>query len=500
MMTTVVAAARVVLTLVLAAAAVSKLSSRAETETAAAGLGVSRRLARPISYALAPAEVALAALLLPGVTAYAAAIGALLLLAAFTVLIVSNIRRGNRPTCACFGANSDEPISSKTVVRNAALVCIAGLPVLAGPGSNHGVLSVATTHVANAGIAATLAALGLVMIVQTAAIAALYARRKPISDASAHAHSREASSAFASPIGAGWPPGTRAPTFSVESVDGLRVSLADLLRRERPILLLFTDPSCGPCNALLPEVAEWQDQYADLLTIVILSSGTLDENRVKRDALGLRDVLVQGATEVGEAFRYQGTPGAVFIGRDGRIGSRIASGAGPIRSLFAAVATDLEPPEAVASPAAPRTPVQVPVGETAPPVRLVALDGGQLDITEYLGRMVVLLFWSPTCGYCQQIRDEVQKWERAEPDVQLVVISSGGAQASALQRFASPVLLEDDGATQRAFGAPGTPCAALLDANGRVAAPLAIGNDDTLALLERARQLAEAGRALSIEH
>ncbi len=38
-------------------------------------------------------------------------------------------------------------------------------------------------------------------------------------------------------------------------------------------MLLFTDPRCGPSNALLPEVGRWQEEYANRLSIAFVSRG-----------------------------------------------------------------------------------------------------------------------------------------------------------------------------------------------------------------------------------
>lgn len=41
----------------------------------------------------------------------------------------------------------------------------------------------------------------------------------------------------------------------------------------RPNLLVFTDPNCGPCQALLPEVGRWQRKLTEELTISLISQG-----------------------------------------------------------------------------------------------------------------------------------------------------------------------------------------------------------------------------------
>ena len=50
----------------------------------------------------------------------------------------------------------------------------------------------------------------------------------------------------------GLPAGTRAPNFSLPDLAGGERTLADY--RGRRVLLVFSDPACGPCQALAPEL------------------------------------------------------------------------------------------------------------------------------------------------------------------------------------------------------------------------------------------------------
>jgi hypothetical protein len=50
---------------------------------------------------------------------------AIVLLAAFTVLLVVKLAQGQRPPCACFGSFTAAPIGASNVVRNLVLIAIA---------------------------------------------------------------------------------------------------------------------------------------------------------------------------------------------------------------------------------------------------------------------------------------------------------------------------------------------------------------------------------------
>lgn len=77
-------------------------------------------------------EIALGALLVAQVALQVVGALAVLLLLAFTVLIVVRISQGKRPACACFGAWSSSPIGAGHVIRNMVLIVLAMTAVLYG--------------------------------------------------------------------------------------------------------------------------------------------------------------------------------------------------------------------------------------------------------------------------------------------------------------------------------------------------------------------------------
>jgi hypothetical protein len=64
-----------------------------------------------------------------------------------------------------------------------------------------------------------------------------------------------------------------------------------------------------------------------------------------------------------------------------------------------------------------------------------------------------------------------------------VIVSSGDPDATAQERFASPVLLDADRVLAGAFGAHGTPMAVLIGPDGRVASDVAVGATGVMELL-----------------
>lgn len=114
---TVAAVARVVVGVAFVVAGGSKLAMGPEWPVQARSLGAPSWSIGPLPWL----ELAVGAALVVGLGGPVTGLVALALLLAFTGVIVSNLRRGHRPPCACFGAWSSAPIGWRHVARNAAL-------------------------------------------------------------------------------------------------------------------------------------------------------------------------------------------------------------------------------------------------------------------------------------------------------------------------------------------------------------------------------------------
>jgi methylamine dehydrogenase accessory protein MauD len=131
----------------------------------------------------------------------------------------------------------------------------------------------------------------------------------------------------------GLPVGSPAPDFELPDLSGGTLSLGSLRASGKPTLLVFTDPYCGPCQALLPEVGRWQRERVGELTISLISQGKPEENRTQADEHGLRNVVLQEDSEVSESYGVWGTPSAVVVLPDGSVGSPLAAGVEQIQTL-----------------------------------------------------------------------------------------------------------------------------------------------------------------------
>ncbi len=76
-------------------------------------------------------EIALGAVLVVQLSRVVAAVVALAVLAAMTALIIRRLAQGEHPPCACFGAWSAKPLGWGHVGRNAVLMVLAVVAIVA---------------------------------------------------------------------------------------------------------------------------------------------------------------------------------------------------------------------------------------------------------------------------------------------------------------------------------------------------------------------------------
>src|SRR5439155_4771119 len=111
------------------------------------------------------------------------------------------------------------------------------------------------------------------------------------------------------------------------------LSLAEL--RGQRVLLLFSDPHCGPCNALAPQLEKFHREQAEI-SVVMISRGEPKENRVKVKEHGLTfPVVLQQRWEISRLYSMFATPVAYVIDEAGGVVRNAAVGVEPILDLMA---------------------------------------------------------------------------------------------------------------------------------------------------------------------
>lgn len=139
-------------------------------------------------------------------------------------------------------------------------------------------------------------------------------------------------------------------------------------------------------------------------------------------------------------------------------------------------------------------PESLPLGTAFKPFELLALDGKLVSLQSFRGRSVLLVNWSPQCGYCRKIVPELASAQLAlnSRNVDLVLVALGTAEENLalLQEMGLDcTLVLQQNALLEEFGGLGTPVAYLLDAEGTVASPLAVGADRVPTLAREAAGL-----------
>jgi peroxiredoxin len=161
--------------------------------------------------------------------------------------------------------------------------------------------------------------------------------------------------------------GTPAPDFRLPCLDGTERALHDF--RGRRVLLVFSDPHCGPCQTLAPDLEEfhrttlrkdpspqpsprptgrgsateepvWERGTTAKETsldvqVVMISRGEPKENRTNVKEHGLRfPVLLQQRWEISRLYAIFATPVAYVLDEQGVIVKNVAVGVEPIQALL----------------------------------------------------------------------------------------------------------------------------------------------------------------------
>jgi thiol-disulfide isomerase/thioredoxin len=270
---------------------------------------------------------------------------------------------------------------------------------------------------------------------------------------------------------AGLDVGSDAPGFSLPGVDGRTHTLDSLVDESGRLMFVFSDADCGPCNALLPELAEWQRTHRDRLGVVVIATGEPERNRAKASEDGLDRVLLAESRDVADAFQARLTPAAVVVGADGLVESPVVAGADAIRALVAQ--TDSHPAP-LRRPRAPASDDRI--GQPVPALELPGLDGRPVELADMYRDRTLTIFWNPECGFCQQMLPDLKALERDPPAgaPRLLVISSGSAERVRADGLRSRVVLDPRSEAIEAFTASGTPMGVLVE-DGRIASPVAAG-------------------------
>jgi peroxiredoxin len=130
----------------------------------------------------------------------------------------------------------------------------------------------------------------------------------------------------------GLPAGTQAPIFRLPDLEGAEHSLLEY--RGRKVLLVFSDPHCGPCEMLAPDLEKLNLNRPEGLDIVMISRGDVESNRQKIAEHGFTfPVVLQRHWEVSREYGMFATPIGYLIDEEGVLASDVAVGPDAILEL-----------------------------------------------------------------------------------------------------------------------------------------------------------------------
>lgn len=497
--------ARLFLAFVFGVAAVAKAVDLESTRNALVSFGVSRKLATPLRFGLPVAEFLVAVALLPISSAWLGSTAALAVLLLFAGAIALNLARGKAPDCNCFGQLHSEPVSWSTFVRNLVLAAVAGFIVVQGK-TNPGPSAVSWLKDLRAPEIAglVLGVFAVALLVTSVAYVRRVLRQQSTILEQIEKMKKVIDEDYAEPPieredaikpAEGLPVGSPALDFSLPATGGDFVSMDDLLEHGKSVALLFVSPNCIPCEALLPLIEEWERDYHDRLTIVLISKGSMQDNQRLVAKYQASRVLVQNESAVADEYRIKWTPAAVIISPYGRIASQVAYGVEAITAVVGATGSKAQEQSVAGNGAAAGKAYayqiavgksDFKVGDMAPHFSIQDLEGAEVGINDLVGIDTLLLFWDPGCPWCRRMSDDLLRWEERPPRnaPRLVFVASGELEKirAESRMFKSQFLYDSEFEVPPLFGTNSTPSAVLIDREGRIASSLAKGLPNVLAL------------------
>lgn len=455
------------------------------SEKAVKAFGTPENYAKFFAYGLPFAEIVFAVCLLFVGTYWIGAIGALILLLSFIGGMISQIRQGNAPDCHCFGAIHSEPVSMKSLVRNIVFAVLA-IVLIAGGKFNQGLSLADLSSEMLLQLIFGFTILGLLIwavsfLKKISEQQNQIMRRIEVLEVISNEGATSERENLANPL-EGLPIGAPVPDFVLPNLNGKDVAFEHLLAQAKPILFFFVSANCSPCAALLPEIEIWQDELKNKVNIVFISSGSAKENAEKFGGTSFKQVLLQKDREVAEFFNAVWTPTAVLVNSDGTLASHSAAGDAAIRELVEKIKAEkvVHGTLFISNGNA-----AFKIGDELPKFSAAEVSGEAFSSKNIIGKKTLLTYWSPTCGWCGKMLDDLREWDKNrgldEPD--LLLVSSGDAELHKQLELKGKILLEESSAVSQKFGMTGTPSAVLIDETGRIVSEVAVGAQNIWALI-----------------
>ncbi len=276
--------------------------------------------------------------------------------------------------------------------------------------------------------------------------------------------------------------------FELPSLDGGMMTLSRW--RGQRVLVTFIQPNCPYSDELL-EALERSAASRDAAStqIVLVSSGEAKANRRwTRRYRTPYPLLLQQDRELADEYEVRGTPSAYLVDGEGRAVSPLTEGVAEVLEL--AGGSDPHASRGI-TPLAPLAPFPkdgLAVGTSVAAQRVPRLGGGEIALSRYRGRPLLLVFLDPECAACDPLWPLLAGLEAANRERALVLVSRGDPERTralvAEHRLSFPIAQQRLWEVSHRFGLTLAPSACLLDRRGALAAAAAIGVQAVLRLAE----------------
>jgi len=116
----------------------------------------------------------------------------------------------------------------------------------------------------------------------------------------------------------------------------------------------------------------------------------------------------------------------------------------------------------------------VDIGQPAPSFSLPDLDGREISLENFKGKIILLDFWATWCTPCRMTMPVVEKLSKEYPDDMVVLAVNMRESKKTVdeyvfeQAISSQILLDANGAVSEAYGAYAIPMQFLIDRSGIV--------------------------------
>lgn len=125
------------------------------------------------------------------------------------------------------------------------------------------------------------------------------------------------------------------------------------------------------------------------------------------------------------------------------------------------------------------------IGQSAPELTLTDMQGQEVSLSQFRGKVVILNFWATWCPPCREEMPSMEKLHRDYQDKGLVMLAVNVEQngkevvADFLKKtpYSFPILLDGDQTVQNSYGVFRFPESFIIDRNGVVVERIIGGRD-----------------------